>query len=155
MQPPGLSPSYTIHEVVENFEALLDQTDFHYELGLLGVSRVRFYLRRKMKKELKALFIGLWRLALERSFPHDGEEIFERFLERHTADLAPKKSEAFTAKVRDYVEGLRSHGDTDFMPTAEHLTSLTGSSSETESALRLRLALHIRNVYTLIFDRLI
>lgn len=155
MQDSDPSPSYTREEVVENFEALLGQMDFHYELSLLGVNRMRFQRRRRMKKEWCCLVIGLWRLALERSFPSDGEDIFEIFLQRHTHSLAPKKAEAFTAKVRDYVEGLQSHGDKDFTPTAEYLISLLGPLRVAAPALRLRLALHIRNLYTLIFDQLI
>ncbi len=155
MQFQGPSSSYTLDEVVENFEALLGQMDFHHELGLLGVGRMRFHLRRKLKREWQLLTIGLWRLALERSFPHDGEDIFMAFLERQTRDLPPKKAEAFTARVRDCVEGLRTHGDTDFMPTAEYLVAQAGRSRVDPTALRLRLALHIRNLYTLIFDRLI
>jgi len=155
MQASGLSPSYTLEEVVENFEALLGHMDFHYELSLLGVGRMRFQLRLRMKKEWSCLTIGLWRLALDRSFPSDGESIFELFLERFTRDLAPKKAEAVIAKIRAYVEGLHTHGDRDFTPTAEHLIGLLGSSRVAAPALRLRLALHIRNLYTLIFDHLI
>jgi hypothetical protein len=155
MHAASLSPPYTIEEVVENFQALLGQMDFKQELMLIGVSRVRFLLRRKLKTEWQTLVIALWRLALERSFPHDGQIIFDTLLERRTTGWSRKRAARFTQSVQTYVESLQSHGDADFMPPGEHLLRLIKPAAAVAPALRLRVALHIRSLYTLIFDRLI
>ena len=155
MHSASLSPAYTIEEVVENFQALLEQMDFKQELMLIGVSRVQFLLRRKLKTEWLTLVIALWRLALERSFPYDGQIIFDTFLERRTAGLSRKRAARFTERVQTYVKSLQSHGDNDFMPPGELLLRLIKPSAAAVPALRLRVALHIRSLYTLIFDRLI
>ena len=76
-------------------------------------------LRDKVKAEWQALTIGLWRLALERSFPHDGDVIFATFMAQHTRDMRPKKAEAFTARVGEYVTGMLAQGDADFIPAAK------------------------------------
>ncbi len=129
--------------------------DFSHELSLLGVGQVRFMLRQKVKAEWLALTIGLWRLALERSFPNDGETIFDVFIKRRLSGLSPKKAAAFAGRVYAYVDSLKAHGDADFMPTGERLLGLIHSQGAEAPALRLRVALHIRNLYTLIFNRLI
>ena len=148
------SPSpYTIEEVVDNFQVLLEHMNFEQELALLGIGQVRFLLRRKLKIEWQTLVIALWRLALERSFPHDGQVIFETFLKRRTAGLSLKQAGNFAERIRTYVESLQSHGDADFVPTGERLLHLVNPTIA--PSLRLRVALHIRALYTLIFDRLI
>ncbi|MDR2726683.1 MAG: hypothetical protein LBC10_01670 [Deltaproteobacteria bacterium] len=155
MHAASLSPAYTIEEVVNNFQVLLEHMDFEQELTLAGVGQARFLLRRKLKNEWQILMIALWRLALERSFPHDGQIIFDTFLERHTAGLGANRAKNFMERVKTYVESLQSHGDTDFMPTGERLLSLIKPAASAAPALQLRVALHIRSLYTLIFDRLI
>jgi len=155
MHSTNLSPAYTIEEVVGNFQVLLEHMDFKKELTLFGVTQIRFLLRHKLKTEWKILMFALWRLALERSFPHDGQLIFDTFLERCTANLSLKQAKKFTERVRTYVENLQLHGDTDFMPAGERLLSLIKPTAVADPALQLRVALHIRSLYTLIFDRLI
>ena len=155
MHSANLSPTYTIEEVVNNFQVLLEQMDFKKELTLFGVTQVRFLLRRKLKTEWQTLMIALWRLALERSFPHDGQIIFDTFLDCRAAHLSPKQAKKFKEQVQIYVEKLQLHGDTDFMPVSERLLSLTKPAHTAAPALQLRVALHIRSLYTLIFDRLI
>jgi hypothetical protein len=155
MSSASLSPAYTIEEVVNNFQVLLGNMDFEQELALLGVGQARFLMRRKLKAEWQTLVIALWRLALERSFPHDGQIIFDTFLERRTAGLSANQMDSFTVRVRTYVESVQSHGDADFTPTGERLLSVLKPATAAAPALQLRVALRIRTLYTLIFDRLI
>ena len=155
MHPAELSQAYTIDEVVNNFEALLEHMDFEQELALLGLGRMRFLLRDKVKAEWQALTIGLWRLALERSFPHDGDVIFATFMAQHTRDMRPKKAEAFTARVGEYVTGMLAQGDADFIPASERLIALLKTPPGGVPAAQLKIALRIRALYTLIFKRLI
>lgn len=151
---------YTADEVLANFAAVLDSMDFARELAVLGVKRLHFRRRERLLRELRALSIGLWRLALHRSFPHDGEKMFELFLSRlaegseHSREA--QKSLEFIQLAREYVELLREKGDTDFMVASTHIVGLLYKQQDKEMASRsLRLALLIRNTYTVIFDRLI
>lgn len=152
---PELSPAYTVDEVITNFEAMLEHMDFEQELTLLGLGRMRFLLRDKVKAEWQALVISLWRLALERSFPHDGDVIFATFMAQHTQAMRSKKAEAFAARVAEYVSDMLTRGDADFIPASERLLALLKAPPEAVPALQLKIALRIRALYTLIFKRLI
>jgi len=50
---------------------------------------------------------------------------------------------------------LETHKDRDFTVPSAHLVDLLPRKEKKTSILRLRLALLIRNLYTLIFERLI
>lgn len=147
--------SYSPEEVLANFNALLADIDFKTELTRLGIGRRHFFLRRKMVEELTALTLGLWHLALERSFPEDCETLFETFLSRRLCDCPPKQAKRFEEKTRAYVAMLETHKDKDFTGPGGHLVSLLTTDKQKKPTLRLRLVLLIRNLYTLIFERLI
>ena len=158
---PGISvsPAYTIDEVLDNFAALLGSFDFTPEIDAMGIGRMQFLRRKRALQDLRALFIALWRLALRKSFPDDGDVIFETFLGRYqqnpARDSARKDAAAMVDKVRAYVDMLDHKGDADFSEAAHHLVSLLSLGDAEAKALRLRLALHIRSTYKLIFDKLI
>lgn len=145
--------------VLENFSAMLNGMDFAQELQLLGIRKFHFRQREKAFRELRAMSIGLWRLALERSFPSEGEALFERFMlslyERcHTAKER-ERANAFDLLTRSYLDRFRERGDMDFTPVSGHIVSLfRGASPETASG-RLKLALLMRDSYTSIFRGLI
>ena len=75
----GSLPDMT-EEVLGNFSAILESMDFAQELELLGIRKLHFRQRKRAIRELRAMGIGLWRLGLKRSFPSDGEFLFERFM---------------------------------------------------------------------------
>ena len=150
---------YTADEVLANFSAVLDSMDFARELAVLGVKRLHFRRRERLIRELRALSIGLWRLALHRSFPQDGETLFEMVLAR-LAEAPAHSREAqraldFIQLARGYVELLREKGDTDFMVASSHIVGLFKQKEQETASRSLKLALLIRNTYTVIFDRLI
>lgn len=145
-----------MHQALENFSALLHDMDFSYELSLLGLRRLQFFSRRKLRTELKALTIGLWRLALERSFPQQWSQIFEAFLTEKIEQMDDSREGAlFEAKVRTYVELLERKREADFTEAGNHIVDLLRLPDALSMPLRLRLTLHIRSLYTLVFDRLI
>ena len=80
----GSLPDMT-EEVLGNFSAILESMDFAQELELLGIRKLHFRQRKRAIRELRAMGIGLWRLGLKRSFPSDGEFLFERlgYTNRH------------------------------------------------------------------------
>ncbi len=141
------SSPYSTEEVLDNFDALLRDAVFPKELHLLGVGRFSF-LRR-------ALYIGLWRLALMRSFPTAYQEIFDAFLARYAKRHPDKDSARLLARALEYIDMLQHRGDKDFMEVSRHLASFLQLNEDAGQALALRLALALRSSYTFIFDRLI
>ncbi|MEG1609761.1 MAG: hypothetical protein RR317_01090 [Bilophila sp.] len=152
------APPYTVDEVLENFAALLESMDFAQELALLGIRRFHFRHRQKAFRELRALYIGVWRLALLRSFPEEAEQIFATFLATLLDDAAPDKNQRaklFDTLVHSYVDMLHERGDADFTFVSGHIINLFKHKNEDTIPRRLKLALLIRNTYTVIFHRLI
>ena len=155
-QPEASSQPYTVDEVVHTFAVLLDSLDFSRELELLGIGRLHFVRRRRFLAEFNALAVGLWRLALERSFPNDHESIFNAFvhaIEQQSKDV--RKTAHYLELVRTYLDLLATRREHDFTVVGAHIVDLLGVDGKKAVALRLHLALQIRKLYSLIFDNLI
>jgi len=147
---------YTHEEVIANFQALVDSWDFDAELKRFGIGPLNILLRRRMLPELKGFFAGLWRLALTRSFPEDGRQIFEGYLEACVVKAKNgKRALQLVDRSRYYAKMLLARGDTDFSDVSRHLTSLVRLPEADRKSVTLKLALDIRQMYNLIFERLI
>lgn len=142
-------------EALENFVALLDGADFTAELELMGIGRMQFMRRRQMLVEWRGLYMALWRLALASSFPQDAERMFAAFLRSYDAAHPDKLSGRIMERARQYWGMLQPKGDTDFSDVARHLCSFSVQDEKQARNLTLRLVLHIRKIYRIIFDRLI
>ena len=98
-------------EVLGNFSAILESMDFAQELELLGIRKLHFRQRKRAIRELRAMGIGLWRLGLKRSFPSDGEFLFERFMlglyEQAHTNKEREQANAFDLLVRSYIDKFR------------------------------------------------
>jgi hypothetical protein len=81
--------------------------------------------------------------------------IFATLLAGRTAHLTPRRKELFVSRVSRYASSIQEHGLADFMPTSEQLLGIRRVHPSRMPAMQLRVALHIRNLYSLIFDRLI
>lgn len=149
------SSPYSTEEVLDNFDALLRDAIFPKELHLLGVGRFSFLRRRQMLLELRALYIGLWRLALMRSFPTAYQEIFDAFLARYAKRHPDKDSACLLTRALEYVDMLHHKGDKNFMEVSRHLASFLQLDEDAAKTLALHLALSLRASYTFIFERLI
>jgi len=150
------SKPYSQTEVLENFQALLDDMDFRREFAILNVGSLHFLLRGRLRKELEALVIALWRLTLERSFPDDWSEILESYIaDRRRTEGSEKAGKAFEDRVRSYITLLEEKREQDFTGPASRLVDIAGAASGSKAALQLKMALRIRILYKLIFDRLI
>ena len=148
--------SYTSEEVISHFEALLEDTSFSTQLHYLGIKRVPMSpRRRRARQELQAMFIGLWKLALDSSFPQQAEEIFNEFLEKYSQGRPAKKSAQMCEKIRNYAEMLKTCGDKDFTDIAAHVLSKISIPQADCPKASLALALDIRAFYQTIFERLI
>ncbi len=148
--------SYSADEVVQKFAALCADLDFIKEMQILGVSRWHFLRRRQLEREFRALYVGLWRLALVRSFPQQHVQIFHAYM-LHLAKTAPSQAQAGqdSQLVLQYVELLRNRGDSDFSEASRHLLSLVHIDEKNIKALILKLALHIRARYDYFFRHLV
>ena len=144
-----------VSEALENFAALLDDADFTAELELMGIGRMQFMRRRQMLVEWRGLYMALWRLALGSSFPQDAERMFTTFLRSYHTAHPDKVSSRIMERAREYWGMLQPKGDADFSDVARHLCSFSARDEKQTRSLTLRLVLHIRRAYKIIFDRLI
>jgi len=151
-----MNPAYTHEEVTANFQALIDSWDFNAELKRLGIGAVHIMRRKQMLLELRGLFAGLWRLALARSFPEDGGQIFEGYLASClSGPKNGKQALQLVERARQYAEMLTLRGDTDFSEVSRHLTSFVPLPEAGRKSVILKLALDIRQMYNCIFERMI
>jgi hypothetical protein len=151
-----MNPIYTHEEVIDNFQALLENWDFNTELKRLGISAIHIIRRKQVLLELKGLFAGLWRLALTRSFPEDGQQIFEGYMQRCLSN--PKNArngQQLVDRSRNYAEMIAVRCDADFSEVSRYLTSFLKLPESTRKSATLKLALNIRKMYNIIFERLI
>jgi hypothetical protein len=147
---------YSSDEVISHFIVLLKDTTFSTQLHYLGARRAFISpRRRRARQELQAMFIGLWKLALDSSFPAQAKEIFDDFLEKYSQGKPAKKSEQMCEKIRNYAEMLKTCGDKDFTNIASHVISKIKIPRADCPKAALALALDIRSFYQIIFDRLI
>ena len=146
---------YAVEDILNNFDALLHDVDFSKELRLLGIGAFNILQRKQMLLELYGIYMGLWSLALRRSFPHDEHEIFRAFMERHAQRHPDRRSAQLRQRGQQYRDLLLSAGDQDFTVVSRHLLTFTQRDDATVKALSLRMALLLRATYTFIFERLI
>ena len=140
----------------ENFRALLDDMVFFEELAILGLGRFQFARRRKMVDEFRGMYMAVWRLALGSSFPERADAIFADFCREYLRRSRDRHAEDVVRKAESYWTMLREAATKDFLSLAEHLANLAARHDEDHRrAVVLKLALHIRAMYRLIFDHLI
>ena len=151
--------SSQLDEVLERFQLMLDNVDFTAQMQTLGVGRFQFARRKEAKRELSAMYVGLWKLALNSSFPHNADEVLDRFL-YNVCNLKGKgkqrKAEDFALLCREYSNILKERGDTNFINVALLLCQHLGCDDQ--SSLRrisLQMALDMRAMYHHLFERLI
>ena len=148
--------AYTSEEVISHFEAILEDTSFSAQLHYLGIKRVPMSpRRRRARQELQAMFVGLWKLALDKSFPAQSEEFFNDFLEKYKPGRSAKQAGQMCEKISNYAEMLKTCGDKDFTDIAAHVLSKINIPQADCPKASLALALDIRAFYQIIFDRLI
>ena len=154
--PTGTSvPPDMVETALGNFTALLHDADFSAELTLMGIGRMQVLRRRQMLVEMRGLYMALWRLALASSFPQDAGHIFNIFLRRYGHAHKDKASVHALTRAREYWGMIEPRGNSDFSEVARHLSSFFTQDEEKARRMNLKLVLHIRKFYKLIFDRLI
>lgn len=144
-----------VEEALANFAVLMEDFDFAALLEMMGLGRFQFLRKKQMLLELKGLYIALWRLALARSFPKYADDMLTIFLRRYGRAHGDKLGALISERTSQYWGMILPHGDGDFNNVARHLVELLGREQGDPRALTLKLALHIRSAYQLIFERLI
>ncbi len=146
----------SVASLVRNFTVILDDLDYRPVLDMLGVGTFQFTRRKLLTREFRALYVGLWRLALMRSFPSRHAELFQAFMEGEAVRCKDRRQVAASAElILQYVNKLSEHGDADFSGVARHILSLLAVDETRTRAMILRLALHLRRMYTYFFDHLL
>lgn len=142
-------------EALANFTALIDDFAFNAEMDILGIGRMQFLRRKQMVIEFKGLYIALWRLGLARSFPRYADDMFTIFLQRYGRRHGDRTGTLISERAMQYWGMIMPHGDANFNNVAAHLISFLPGEQKDARALNLKLALHIRAIYSFIFERLI
>ena len=147
---------YTAEEVGRTFADLLETLDYATELYELGVGKLRIFKRARVKSHLTAVSIALWNIALGKSFPNDADAFFTHF----TSTYPPLTGDAKNAKqllelVIHYDSLAKERKDADFTCLADAIVEAIGTQGKDERSQQLRLSLHIRGLYGLIFEKLI
>ncbi|MBQ3060693.1 MAG: hypothetical protein IJD16_10350 [Desulfovibrio sp.] len=148
-------PASLGQQALEKFSLLLEGLDFHEEMEILGIGRMQFMRRRQMTVELRGLYMGLWRLALGSSFPQDADTIFALYLQRYALTHPDRVSAKVLERAQEYWSMLQASGLADFSHVARHICAFSSLEEKDSRAMTLRLVLHFRAVYKMIFDRLI
>ncbi len=142
--------------LVRNFTAILDDSSYQEVMELLDVGGFQRTTRRNLRREFRALYAGLWRLALIRSFPDDYGAIFQHYLDQEAARVKKRREAAANIDhIRTYVDKLSEHGDADFSAVSRHILSLLNFDETQTKAMTLKLALHLRRMYQHFFDNLL
>jgi hypothetical protein len=154
--PAGNPIPYTAEEVTKRFKDLLAAFDFGAELYELGIGQWSPFKRSQAKKQLTAVHIALWHIALERSFPNDADVFFTHFVTTYPSLQGDKRS---AKKLRDLVARydalVAEKKDTDFTGVADTLVEALGIVETDSRRQRLKLSLRIRSVYEFIFQKMI
>ena len=149
--------AYTVEEVVRRFAALFLSFDYEKEYALLGISRLHPHRRKRARHEFMALYISLWRLALEKSMPQDAEEISQTYLETMGEELKEddKELRLLRQQVEVYDTLLAPTKDGDFKEISQFLLKNVFKDDKERENLALKISLAVRETYNLIFERLV
>lgn len=143
--------------IVSRFHALLSSFDYVEELSILGIGKYSFRKKKKLIIEIQSLYIALWKIALEKSFPESWNTYFNLFLEELGVRLkySAQTAQFSIRRIDVYDTLLAPTKENNFSEVARQLVSTYIKKREDLESPTLKFSLKIRQVYTLIFDRLI
>lgn len=143
-------------DVANNFMALLSDFNYADEMELLNISKLNLIVRKNLSKEFETLYIALWYNCLKTSFPQTYEAIFQTFLSNNlTTKYKGVKLEEIKNKIQLYIDSLGNTASTDLTPITNHLLSFLKFDEANQPTYKMKVTLHLRKVYTYIFERLI
>lgn len=144
-------------EVIARYIGLLRSFDFEEECRILEIGKLHVVKRRNALRELKALYTALWKIALDKSLPNHAEEIFSGFLERipEAMDYNEKTTSFVRRRIAVYDTLLEPTKEQNFNEVSSKLLGTVTKRKELKENQVLKLSLHVRKVYTLLFKNLI
>jgi hypothetical protein len=147
----------TPENVMQRFTSLLKSFDFEEEFRLLEIGKLHIVKKRNALRELKALYIALWKIALDKSLPEHADNIFRDFIDSLARNFKLNENAAAFLKRRIAVYDtlLNPTKEQNFTEVATKLLTTISKRKDPRQSLVLKLSLHIRKVYTLIFKELI
>ena len=138
-------------DVANNFTALLSDFDYADEMELLNISRLNFVLRKNLSQEFEVLYIALWYNCLKTY-----EAIFQQFLKYNLPQkYKSAKLQEITTRIQMYIELMGNNASTDLTPISHHLLSFLKFDEASQRTYEMKITLHLRKVYTYLFERLI
>jgi hypothetical protein len=148
-------PLYTKEGVLKHFEAVLESLELKQQIAELGCGMNSFFTKSRSLMEFTAMCIGLWKLALEQSFPDEAEEFFAEFVKSSSTLGKGKKRGRMVELVNEYNELLAPKKSSDFTAISQHMADNLADASTDRKSLQLKLSLAIRKFYQTIFDHLL
>ena len=143
-------------QITDNYLALLESIHDEDALHILELRHWwQFRSRHRMKQELQFLYAGLWHLALHRSFPQDYEAIFAVWEERTAQHMSRSRRAAWSKRLHHYVAFMDRYGDRDFRALSRHITAQVYTEKAQIKRVAFGMALHIRRIYTFLFEHLV
>lgn len=146
---------YTKEGVLHRFEGVLEALELKKQIADLGCGMNSLFTKGRSLMEFTAMSVGLWKLALEQSFPDEAEEFFAAFLESSKTLGSGKKREKMLACIAEYGELFAQKKAGDFTAISQYMADNLANASADRKALQLKLSLTIRKFYQYIFDRLV
>ena len=143
-------------DVANNFMALLSDFNYADEMELLNISKLNLIVRKNLSKEFETLYIALWYNCLKTSFPENYDAIFQTSPDNNlTTKYKGAKLEEIKNKIQLYIDSLGNTASTDLTPITNHLLSFLKFDEANQPTYKMKITLHLRKVYTYIFERLI
>lgn len=144
-------------EIVQRFAGLLTSFDYEEECRILEIGKLHVVKRRNALREFKALYIALWKIALDKSLPDMADEAFAEMLQRipELLDYNEKAAGFLRRRVAVYDTLLSPSKEQNFTDVSKKLLTTVSKRKEAKENQILKLSLNIRRVYTLIFKQLI
>lgn len=148
-------PLYTQEGVLAHFEELLASLELKQQIAELGCGMNSFFTKGRSLMEFNAMSIGLWKLALDKSFPAEAEDFFAEFLKSSETLGSGKKRTRMVELIGEYNELFAPKKSADFTAISQHMSDKLANASADRKTLQLKLSLVIRKLYQTIFDHLI
>lgn len=148
-------PLYTKEGVLAHFEGVLETLELKQQITDLGCGMNSFFTKGRSLMEFTAMCVGLWKLALDQSFPDEAEEFFNEFLTSSAALGKGKKRARMLELIAEYNELFLPKKAADFTGISQHMADSLANASVDRKSLQLKISLLIRKLYQTIFDHLI
>ena len=141
----------TWEELYQQFCLIFDSIDYKEVYDILRLRSYHFLFKRKVKNEIKAIVLSLWRLSLQITFSEQSEYYFEQ------AYVKLRESKRITKEVEEiyaiYWREVQRKLNTDFIPPADIMKIRL--QLEKRNIHTITLALYMRSLYQYIHEYLI